>query len=343
LFGTEGQFVAGEVVEDPSNTTGSMTIEQNEYTELEYAITPTVNANEPAYCLRTTDAGDPVDTYLSVAELTLRFDPVVTNVSLNSGADISLLPGATTTVYATGTVTDLNGPGDLDNATSTIYRSGVVGGAACTPDDNDCYVSTASMCVFSSCAGNSCTVSCSADIYFHADPTDANTTYEGQNWLASIEVSDFAGSIDIGTVAAGVELLSLPALDVTSSISYGALAVSSTTIAGANPTTTVQNLGNIPIDISIDGTDLSDGASSYIPASEQKFATSTFNYSGCGISECASLSSTTATNLEVDLSKPTSAGSPVTDLVYWGIEIPFGVASNPHSGTNTFYAVSELP
>jgi hypothetical protein len=340
LFGTEGQFTAGKVVEDPSNTTASFSIGQSEYTELEYALTPTVHAIDPSYCLRVTDAGDPVDTYLNVAELQLRFDPVVTNVSLNGGLNISLVPGTTTTVYATGTVTDLNGPGDLDTATSTIYRSGVAGGPACAPDTNSCYVSTAPLCVISGCINNSCTVSCSADIFFHADATDAES-FEGEEWLATIEVSDDAGSIGMNTVPAGVEVFSLPALDVTSSISYGSLAISSTTIAGANPTTTVQNLGNIPIDIRLDGTDLSDGGSSFIPVSEQKFATSTFNYSGCGITECPSLSSTTLTNLEMDLSKPTSAASPITDVVYWGIKIPFGVASNPHSGTNTFYAVSD--
>jgi hypothetical protein len=291
--------------------------------------------------LRVTDAGDPVDTYLSVAELSLRFDPIVTNVVLNGGADISLLPGTTTTVYATGTVSDLNGALDLDTATATIYRSGVAGGASCTPDSNSCYVSTEPLCSFTSCAGNSCTVSCSAEFFFHVDATDFGAQYEGQDWLAAIEVSDQAGSIDIGTVPllGAVEVLSLPALDVTSSISYGSLAVSSTTAFGANPATTVQNLGNIPIDIQIEGTDLTDGGTSHIPASEQKFATSSFTYTSCPA--CEVVSSTTPVALDVDLAKPTSVGSPVTDAVYWGLRIPVGVASNPHSGTNIFYAVSD--
>lgn len=337
LFGTEGQFTSGKVVEDPSNTTASLTIGQDEYTELEYAVTPTVNASDPSYCLRVTDAGDPVDTYLSVAELELRFDPVVTNVSLNGGNPITLNPGATTTVYATGTVSDLNGYTDLALATSTMYRSGVAGGAACTSDNNNCYISSSPLCSFNSCSGNSCTVSCSADIYFHADATDVSP-YEGENWLASIEVADQAGSIDIGTVPAGVELFSLHALEVTQAINYGSLSPASTT-GSYNPTTTVQNLGNVPIDIELEGTDLSDGASSVIPTSEQIFATSTFTYTSCVT--CDTLSSTTPVALEVDLSKPTSSSSPVTDVVYWGIEIPIGIASNPHSGTNIFYAVSD--
>jgi hypothetical protein len=336
LTGPEIAFVLGEATTDPANTADALSPNQDEYTELEYALRPTINATDPSYCVRVTNAGDPVDTYLKVAEMQLQFDPVVTNVSINSGAGISLLPGATTTVYATGTVTDLNGPGDLVAATSTFYRSGVAGGAGCTANNNDCYIAGASSCTFTSCAGFSCTVSCEADFYYHADATDI-APFLGENWLASIEVVDGNGVIDIGTAPSGVELFTLHALDVTSSIGYGSLAVSSTT-GSFNPTTTVENLGNRPIDVNVEGSDLSDGGSSVIPAYEQLFSTTTFSYTGCGA--CRVLSSTSLTTLEVDLLKPTSF-APVTDIVYWGIEIPFGVASNPHSGTNIFYATAD--
>jgi hypothetical protein len=337
LVGPEIDFVLGEVIEDPSNTADAISLDQDEYTELEYAITPTSNATQPAYCLRATHAGDPVDTYLKVAELQLQFNPTVTNVSINSGADISLLPGATTTVYATGTATDLNGYTDLITATSTWYRSGVSGGAACTENANDCYISAGTpLCAFTGCSGFSCTVSCQTDFFYHADATDA-APYEGQDWLASIEVVDGNGVIDIGTAASGVEVFTLHALDVTSAISYGALAVSSTT-GSFNPTTTVSNLGNRPIDVNVEGSDLSDGGSSVIPVYEQRFSTTTFNYTSCV--GCYTLSSTSLTTIEVDLTKPVST-APVSDIVYWGIEIPFGVASNPHSGTNIFYATAD--
>lgn len=337
LVGPEIDFTLGEVVEDPSNTSDALTLDQNEYTELEYAIRPTFNVSGSSYCLRVTDDGDPVDTYLSVAEMLLRFDPVVANVSINGGADISLIEGATTTVYATGTVSDQNGYTDLVSATSTMYRSGA--GPACTADTNNCYISGgAPSCTFSLCAGNSCTVSCQADFYYHADATDI-APFIGENWLASIEVSDQLGSIDIGTVPQGVEVFSLPALDVTSAISYGSLSPASTT-GSYNPTTTVRNLGNIPIDIDVEGSDLTDGISSLIPAYEQIFGTSTFTYTSCVT--CQTLSSTSLTSLELDLLKPTSTSTAVTDIVYWGIEIPaVGIAGRPHSGTNIFYAVGD--
>lgn len=338
LFGTEGEFTLGKAVEDPSSTAGSLDIAQDAYTELEYAIELTANASAPAYCLRVSDAGDDLDTYLSVAELEMRFDPTVTNVTINDGLDILLNPGSTTTVRVRATATDLNGFSDLLHATSTMYRSGV--GAACTADNNNCYISAgAPQCTFTGCSGNSCTVSCAADVFYHADATDV-TPYEGQEWLAYLEVSDQAGGMDLESAMSGVELLSLRALSVDNAIDYGALEVASTT-GSYNPTTTIQNIGNNAIDIRVEGTDLTDGSSSVIPASEQIFATTTFNYSSC--TTCETLSSTTAVALEVDLSKPTSVVSPVTDVVYWGIAIPFGVASNPHSGTNIFYAIGETP
>jgi hypothetical protein len=338
LTGPEIAFVLGEATTDPANTADALSLNQDEYTELEYALRPTINATDPSYCVRVTNAGDPVDTYLKVAEMQLQFDPVVTNVSINSGAGISLLPGATTTVYATGTVTDLNGPGDLVAATSTFYRSGVAGGAGCTANNNDCYIAGASSCTFTSCAGFSCTVSCEADFYYHADATD-DGPYIGENWLASIEVVDGNGVIDIGTVPllAGVELFPLRALDVTSAINYVAIEAATTTGTN-NSSTTVVNLGNMPIDIDVVGTDMLGSGGSYIPASEQKFGTSTFNYNNCV--SCSALSSTTPVGLEVDLFKPTSF-APVNDLVYWGLRVPFGVGSGFHQGSSVFTAVSD--
>lgn len=339
LSGTEGVFTPGEAREDPSNITGNLNIAQNQYTELEFAVTPTVNVVDQNLCFRVTDNGADYDTYLQVAQLKLRFDPIVTNVSLNSGLDISLLPGTTTPVYATGTVTDLNGFADLTLASSTIYRSGVTGGALCTPDNNNCYTAASSSCSFTACAGNSCTVECRADIFFHADPTDTGSAFDGEHWLALIEVEDAQAGYDFGsTPAPGIELTTLRAIDVSGAINYGALAVNTDTGA-FNASTSVINQGNVEVDLEVTGTDLSDGASSFIPANQQKFSTSTFTYSACGAT-CDLLSSTTPVQLDVELTKPAIDTPPIADDVYWGIAIPFGINSAAHQGINVFTPVS---
>ena len=336
LSETSGTFTSGKMVEDPSSITSALNINQNHYTELEYAVSPTANATSSSYCLRLTNAGSDFDSYLNIAEIGISFAPTISAWSLNGGADITLTPGTTTTIYATGTVTDLNGYSDLAGATSTTFRSGVT--ETCTSDQNNCYRTATPQCSYSGCAGNSCTLSCSANIYYFAEATDIGT-YSGETWRSYVELSDQGGATT-SAFAPSVDLLTINAIALDSganTINYGSLAPQTDTGA-YNATTTVENVGNGNIDVSIDGTDLTDGGASTIPVSEQKFASTTFNYAACGF--CTTLATTTNA-IEVDLFKPTSTSTPVLADVYWGIQIPFGTAAAPHQGTNTFYAVTD--
>ena len=98
------------------------------------------------------------------------------------------------------------------------------------------------------------------------------------------------------------------------------------------------NQGNEPIDVTIGGTDMTDGLTSVIPAAQQLFSTSTFTYDSC--IGCSTLSVIGA-NVEVDLPKPLSSSPAITDAIYWGIEVPFGTASAPHTGVNFFTAIAD--
>jgi len=341
LFGTNGTFVSGKAVESPDSQSTNQTIPQNNFTELEYAVTPTINASD-SYCFRVTNAGTPIDSYNAVAELGLQFDPFLDPVTLNNAGPITLLPGTTTPVFATTTVTDFNGYTDIVVATTTFYRGGALATSTnydvCIPDDNNCYITTLAGggCTLTLCSGDSCVLECQADIFFHADPTD-DGTYAGEEWFAFMEVEDQASGYDFET-SFGQELTTLRAIDVAGAIDYGALAVSDDTGA-FNPATSVYNLGNVEIDIEVLGTDLSDGVSSFIPAEQQKFATSTFTYTSCGVT-CNLLSSTTPVSLDLNLTKPAAETPPVEDTLYWGISVPFGVNSVPHQGYNVFTPVS---
>jgi hypothetical protein len=135
----------------------------------------------------------------------------------------------------------------------------------------------------------------------------------------------------------GVEVLTLRALEVINSIGYGTLDVNEDT-GTFNPNVVLNNLGNEPIDVQVAGTDMTDGVASVIPASQQRFATTTFDYAACV--SCNALSVTGVT-VELDLSKPTTDTPPVSDEIYWGIAVPFGTASNPHTGINTFTAIAD--
>jgi len=333
-----GGFSPGAVVENATNQTGSLGVAQRFFTELEYAVTLTANATEDAYCFRVTNAGAPLDSYSTIPELTLAFTPSLGAVTLNDGSDIALTPGATTTVSASSTVTDLNGFGDIAAATTTFYRTGVT--ALCTPDDNNCYVAStaAGSCSLSGCSGNSCNLVCSAPFAYHTDPTDLGSSFDGEEWFAFVEVADASGSSDADTSVGIVDVLTLRAFNVSDGIPYGTLDINGVTADGANPVSVLTNLGNESIDVDVSGTDLTDGAASVIDVALQKFATSTFDYTACVA--CGTLSEI-ANTVEVDLDKPLSTTPPVTDQIFWGITIPFGTNSVAHTGVNTFMATGD--
>lgn len=335
LSDVRGNFTAGRIITSPSNQTGAFNLNQARYTELEYTLTPTVNASDN-YCFRVTNAGTPLDYYGKIAELGLQFNPSFGSVSLNNSLDIALIPGTTTAVAVSSLVTDFNGFADLAFATATIYRSGV--GPACSPNANNCFLlSTATnTCQFSNCSGDSCTLTCTAHIPFHADPTDGAGAFAGEEWLAFMEVEDQSGGYAFAS-ALGVELLTLRALTVDDQINFGSLEANQNT-GSFNPVTAVINLGNTAINVEIEASDLvNQTAQSVIPATNQKVATSTFTYSACVI--CQSLSSSTPITLGVQLSKPASVTPPVETNVYWGIAVPFGISPQPHTGVNIFTAV----
>ncbi|MCL9972016.1 MAG: DUF2341 domain-containing protein, partial [Candidatus Pacebacteria bacterium] len=325
-------FAAGGMVESPSNQTASTSVPTNAATEVEYVFELTSQATADAYCFRTSNGGLELDNYERVPQISLTFPPVLSAFNLNNDLPIGLTEGATTTIYATSTVTDNNGFADILFATSSIYRSVV--GPLCSADNNNCYQIASTSCSLTNCSGNSCRVQCAADIQYFADPTDTGA-FSAQNWLAGISVEDSTGLRDTQTTP-GVELLTLQALSVTAAIDYGSLEVGSTTGA-TNQQTTVLNTGNANIDIQLEGTSLT-GTGSSIPVGEQKFATTTFSYSACSI--CQFLTGT-ATTFEVDLPKPTSTSTPSADDVYWGINVPTGTKAVPHSGTNTFWATTD--
>jgi len=155
-------------------------------------------------------------------------------------------------------------------------------------------------------------------------------------WFAFMEVSDTAGGVDLeGSI--GVELFTIRALDVQNDIAYGSVDINDDTGA-FNPMVSLVNIGNEPIDVTIGGSDMTDGAASVIPASQQLFATSTFTYTSC--IGCQALS-VIGTDVEVDLPKPTASTPAVADEIYWGIEVPFGTNSTAHTGVNSFTAISD--
>ena len=334
LFGSLGAFTPGRAISDPDTLTASLNLAQNSVTELEFVITPTNNA-EDALCFIVTNNGTRLDFYEVVPELQFQFDPIVSTVFFNDGVNIDLLPGTTTTIVATTTVTDFNGVADIVGATTTFYKTSAT--ALCAPDDNTCYIaSTPGSCQFLDCTAVTCTLVCTAEFTYHTEPTA--DPLDPDQWFAFVEVVDSNGGVGFNT-SGGVDVNELRALSVSNAIAYGPVAVEEST-GTFNPTIDIFNLGNVGINLEVSGTDMTDGNTSVIDVSLQRFSTSTFNYDTCGPTECISLA-TTPTEITVDLPKPTVSAPFLSDRLYWGISILFGTNNAPHTGFNTFVAIPD--
>ncbi len=327
-------FVNGQIMEDTSVQTSLMALPALSFTEVEYNFQMVIAyAVQNAYCFRVTDAGTPLDNYSKVAEMTVLHGPVIANLSFNGDSSIALTEGTSTVISATATVSDLNGYADIVAASSTFYRSSVAGGRSCTADSNDCYQIGTSSCSLYNCSGNSCDVSCSAPMKYFADPTDPGSYFNADMWQAIISAWDTSYSYDMSS--SSEEVLTLAGMNASSTISYGSIIVGDDTGA-TDATTTVNNTGNVVLNLGIGGDPMVSGASS-ISYDKQKYSTSTFTYSTCGLICNILTASTSPTYFPVAITKPTSTAAFFRDI-YWGLAVPLGTAATTHSGVNYFFA-----
>ena len=251
--------------------------------------------------------------------------PIVSSVSINSTVSpIILLPGTTTNVVCSGTVSDNDGYTDITGVTAKLYRSGV--GADAGDNNSNHYTLTGnSECIPSNGSDNNQDYTCTFPVQFYADPTDAGSTYDAQNWVCQMTPSDNAG---VGTAGTSTnEIATLKSLDVSSTIDYGTLT------PGQNSTSThiavVTNQGNIATGFNLSGNDLICSIRSSIPVGNQQYGLTSFIY-GSGMPL-----SSTPTDSGANLNKPTQSTPVVAQNVYWQMAVPFGVAGTC-SGTTSF-------
>jgi hypothetical protein len=258
----------------------------------------------------------------------------VLNTTLNSASSIVLIPNTTTNISVGTTISDTNGCAAITGGTTTImlYRSGV-GSSSCisTPNNRNCYVLTA-FTASSTCASGSQNATTTFALQYFADATDASSSFPSQNWVGTVNFRDSSGNT-ASQDATGQELLTLTALNVTtSSLNYGRVNPNTNT-GSTNQTTTIQNVGNSSETLQINGTALSLGAN-LLATSSQHYATSTFTFGGA--EQLLNGSPTTVSGFS--LRAPTST-TVVSSTVFWGLSIPSNQASGTYSGTVTFISL----
>ena len=260
--------------------------------------------------------------------------PTVSAVNITSGT-ITLTENTTTTVTCEASTTDQNGWADIATATAIIFREGA--GTGCSEDDNNCYYvsSTAAACDFLGTTTNTRTVSCSAHLWFHADPTDASSSWSGETWWCQVRAIDIEDAFSTATDTTPSELGTQYALIVDSPINYGTLSPGASSTATSTKATTT---GNSAIDLNLYGVDMASGTTYTIPVGNQEYASSSFTHSG-GTS--IDLAVTPGINYNLELGKPTSHPSTSSDDIYWSLYVDTAQETGIYDGTNTISAVTE--
>ncbi|MBU0660834.1 hypothetical protein KKG22_01485 [Patescibacteria group bacterium] len=273
-------------------------------------------------------------TYATVTYTPANESPTVSNISLNGDEHILLTENTTTTVSATATITDPDGYSDISFVSAKMYRSGVGGAEYCASDENNCYEIFS--CSLSNCSGNSCTATCSADIQFFAEPTDAGTPWTNEYWRVWIQAYDSLSQTHSGfSPVDTTDMSSLLAITVSDSTNFGALAVGEKNDP-IDKTLTITSTGNISLDLLLFGTAMNSNNHS-IPVGSRVYATSSIPFA----------SSTILTNspvmLELDIPKNTSTQNN-TSTLWWGLSIPMPTAAGTYSGFTTYSAtINDTP
>jgi len=309
-------------------------IGMNQDGKWDFSLVDSASPAATTYCLRVVKSdGTLLDTYNSLPEIQTEAPPTFSSITVNGNHNITLMMATTTLVQTTGTVIDLNGYGDIVSVTGTLYLSSV--SSTCALNDNNCYAQNS--CPLSACSGQSCTATCSFNVQYFADPTDSGTPWVGQSWLGSMAARDSEGGSSTATSSAGVPLLSLLALTVTPSVSYGNLVPGQTMATLASPVV-VTSTGNVSLNVTIYGVDMTSGVNT-MPVGQQAYATSSVGYASG-----TTLAISPGNLLSLNERKTVSSSTPATSTIYWGIRVPNPQPTGNYTGANTFIGVeNSLP
>lgn len=231
--------------------------------------------------------------------------PTVDSVSLD--ATFAPSAGTTTAVAVTITVSDGNGYQDISSVDVTVYKP-----------DGTLHVASAAATSNADGSGTTQTYSYTFNMQFYHDPATGGAKYN-----VTATATDAAAATSAATTT-GFNYTALAALNLSaSSISFGTISPGA---RSSTSTLSVSNYGNVRIDIATSGTDLSDGASHTIAASNVKYdllAADMLNEQG--------LTTSAFTNTGFDL----ATGASSSAGTYWELAVPAGSAQYIPAGDYT--------
>ncbi|RME53532.1 hypothetical protein D6783_01795 [Candidatus Woesearchaeota archaeon] len=259
--------------------------------------------------------------------------PEVLSVLINDGSgNITLNAGTTTLITCNATIRDYNGGGTLANVTATFYDNNTASEGS--PDDNNNHYSNTS-CTQVNVNGYYANYTCTFNVYYYAN----NAT-----WVCNVTATDtydFNGS-DSGSNYNTTAINPVLALNVTSPIDYGDLAVGDTSGAiEAN----VTNFGNRDINVTVYGYGATPGDGLAMVCQVGNITIANERYSLNSADTWAAmtpLASTPAYIANLTLPQQTNDTQAVINSTYWRLYVP----PNPFgqcNGTVVFQAEEANP
>lgn len=280
--------------------------------------------------------------------------PTVANVQIstssygNQESSLNLTEATTTEFYVHGMITDNNGCVDVATSGSAkiyFYDTQYTFCLSDFADDARCYIGDMNdaNCSFGSATGtyeNPCnggtdtnvSFQCQFDVHHFADATGAGGTFEAFDWEGRLVATDGAAFTSSSSATSTIEVLT--AIDVGSTINYGALNLSATS---SDIGLVVRNTGNEQIDVNISGTSMPCSEIGTINVAQQKYSlTSSIAYSS------KTALSGTPTLVEFNLNRQTTAATLSTTTLYNQIQLPSEGVAGTCTGTTTLTALQSL-
>jgi len=236
---------------------------------------------------------------------------------------VTLTAGSTYPLEINVSIRDWNGGADLDAVNGTIFASTSSLGAA---NNNNSHYSNSS-CVEIAQNGVYANYTCTFNVYYYANPGSWNVT------VFANDTSSFQGN---GSDSFSVNTLF--ALNVTSPIDYGDLAIEDTS---ANETANVTNFGNTDINVSVYGYGATPGDGLAMVCDQGNITIDNQKYSASIVDDFIAKTSLTGSSAQISgltIGKQTTS-TQVINTTDWQLFVPpnpFGVCN----GTVVFQAES---
>jgi hypothetical protein len=256
--------------------------------------------------------------------------PEIIAVSIDGGVPIDLIEGSTKTVECNITVRDYNGNADVNYLNATLYSTDYSTRDAAL-DNNTNYFLETPVCTNTSQTANTAIYSCDFEVWYFA--------YNG-TWECNASVTDSYGYSGNGANTSTIN--PLYAINVTSVIDYGNMAVGDTSTS--SETANVTNFGNMNINISVfgyGGTDFATGNNLAFICEQGNITVDNKRYSAVDqawatmtslTNESAIIGGLTVLNQDTEI--------PVFNQTYWRLYVP----PNPFGQCNgTVVFEAELP